>query len=773
MKNMKSKSNKDIEILIKKILNEEIKNLNEGEWEEKNKPEEASTWEKIKYTTSLMTGRYKVNGKFWGKGKEFKAAEEEIKKLIDKQGNEFIKELDNSIQERNPEFPNNLKGSDFLSIVLDIAACYDSIVDAAKKQKITIDSANGVINDLRAYVKHILDAKLKAVYSTVDENDNITEEEYKKIDEAFGLLEDQASDIRAKFKADRAARSGDGDNADFGSSKIKTLSKDRLSTYLLAGSVGLNTLSWMFKSEWFLNWIKDLFSHAETTTTADIFKNISGGHADARGMLHWMGKIDGHEMKTGADVQKFIGKYGADNVKHMFDGNGGGTPDEQIKQLQQVVGGENASKPVGQIFTEKNVTYGSMKHGQNLFGISKAASLVSRILIKKGITTTTKVGGAAAAAKVAGAASILHGVGIAALVAGATVKAMRMKGLRTSRAATLNSLYQSLRNIPGGTVIKTKGEVDTNVKISPSEINPGPVNKEAPVDTTKIKKEKEKEIVPSEQDDLYASLKKLFKYISDNKSKLSASPKKEKTSPEEKISKKKTKEVPKETPKDISTEEPVIKKGAVYTLINRSGKPFQIKVKNIDKEEGMIQIERTDGVKSKNPFIMKKALLKGIKKAKELKKSGLSEAFIKNIEVKKELTSAGSKVNLSFFEDLLKLIENVKKKLKKEKRTKDDRFNKLLNKFEDNYIMDVDFTNFFDTEDIKYLKSLIDDVYSSVYSGKDGESSFTKRIADILEATKEQQKDSTSKYIFKSNLLNFLRDALKLFKYMHDNKVSK
>ena len=79
MKNNK----KDIEGLIKKILLEEMSLLKEGEWEEKNKPETASTWEKLKYVMGRL-GSYKVNGKFFGKKKELAAAEAKIEAIVKK-----------------------------------------------------------------------------------------------------------------------------------------------------------------------------------------------------------------------------------------------------------------------------------------------------------------------------------------------------------------------------------------------------------------------------------------------------------------------------------------------------------------------------------------------------------------------------------------------------------------------------------------------------------------------------------------------------------------
>ena len=53
-------------------------------------------------------------------------------------------------------------------------------------------------------------------------------------------------------------------------------------------------------------------------------EDITGGPADKQGFVHWAGKIMGKDIKTGADMQQFVNKFGAQNVSHMFDGNGSG-----------------------------------------------------------------------------------------------------------------------------------------------------------------------------------------------------------------------------------------------------------------------------------------------------------------------------------------------------------------------------------------------------------------------------------------------------------------
>ena len=149
-------------------------------------------WEKVKYGLSKL-GRYKANGKIFGKGKTDSEAAVQIQAIIDKKGNELIKNLDAAIKEKNPQFPNNEEGNLFLNTVMEISGVYDSIIAGVNQQTIPIDAANGIINDLRNYVKKYLDVDLTAAYSVVDEAEGnileLTEDEAFNLDEAWGLGE--------------------------------------------------------------------------------------------------------------------------------------------------------------------------------------------------------------------------------------------------------------------------------------------------------------------------------------------------------------------------------------------------------------------------------------------------------------------------------------------------------------------------------------------------------------------------------------------------------
>jgi hypothetical protein len=550
-------------LIVNQILKETVDKLDE--LEAKGSLDEGF-WDTIKYGLSKL-GRYKAGGKILGKSKVDQEYARKIQQIIDKEGNDMIKQLDAKIREANPQFPNSKDPQQFLTTVMEIAAVYDSVVGATQKNPeeagyMPIDAANGIINDLREYTKKFLDVDLAAVYSGFNEaeditGENIMSEEYQisegqmcEIDEAFDLNEygedsggqdmtwarykhdtnigssiDQRmmapfniavdieetlpksynendvetaienyivfneinrevadkymskedwwddlyhniNDIRRKreeesgelneaepmdasnVRAGLQAKKGSGD--DFASYRMDTLKSNKLPLILAGVGASLGALGWIAQTDWFRTWLESLLgANKVLTNTNTIIDNVTGGAPDEKGFVHWASEIMGKDIKTGADMQQFVNKFGAENVSHMFDGNGGGDSMGQMQKLQQLIS-SNPSASMGDIFNSADQTFGSMSGGQNLFGVSKAASFFATTVTKQITKTVVKGAGTVAAAKIAGLGAILSGVGIGLVTAGALVKLVRMKGQKSSRAATLNALYQSMRNLEGG-----------------------------------------------------------------------------------------------------------------------------------------------------------------------------------------------------------------------------------------------------------------------------------------------------------------------------------
>ena len=505
-------------LIINQILKETVEkidkleaegNLNEG------------LWDTIKYGLSKL-GRYKAGGKIFGKGKVDAEYGEKIRNIIDKQGNEMIKQLDAKIKETNPEFPNNKDPQLFLQTVMEIAAVYDSIVAATKlpqneKGSIPIDVANGIINDLREYVNKYLDVDLRAIYSTTNEEelseeDMLTEDQMLSIDEYFGLneavparrnsgqvsganqgpqvsgqpsagnyrkkqdIEDadyedipnnseqpnnplNAKDVRAGLSAKR------GDGEDFASTRMDTLRSNKLPMTLAGVGASLGAFSWLVNTEWF----KSLFDVVTKNPSIEYIKQAVQEKTDVfasikpnEGMTQIMNRLNGMNLNPNSSPQEFISgvkALGGGNVNAGIDAltqQGGifANPDAARKALTEIVSNPNGhGSNLGQIFQGQwagtgesfgdslvTQTGGSLK-GMVVNTIIKA---VPKLVLKTGI----KTGAGYALAK--GFGAVLGPIGIGLVTAGAIVKLMRMKGQKSSRAATLNALYQSLRNLDGG-----------------------------------------------------------------------------------------------------------------------------------------------------------------------------------------------------------------------------------------------------------------------------------------------------------------------------------
>lgn len=421
-----------------KLSNNDSVILNEGYWED------------FKYYTGKLTKRYKADGKIFGKSKVDAEAKARIQAILDKASNEVIRNLDNFIKQTNPEFPNNRKGDDFLATVLHIANIYESLVNATKipegqKGYLPADAANEIIRDLREYVKKALDTDLYAVYSGLDEDLEMD------LDEETEMLNElDADEIRANLKSRRVAQPGD--EKDFESTRIDTLLSDRLVAVLAGSGVGLAAFGWLAQSNWLKDILEYLFNKNEVTyknVYKQIVNKLNFTVESGDGFTQTVNKTLGLKLGPNTTTDQFLSL--------MKQKGFGSTPEEIVRNYgidslspnSRFVGDAAlALKQKGKLL--KDVFEGIM-HGKagTLMAVRPgpfiAKQLISR-LVKQAVVTTTTTG-TAIATGLAAAAPILAGIGVALIGAGALVKLFRMKGQRQSRAATLNDLYQMLREV--------------------------------------------------------------------------------------------------------------------------------------------------------------------------------------------------------------------------------------------------------------------------------------------------------------------------------------
>jgi hypothetical protein len=715
-----------------KLTSEQYNVLVERLSNEINKPQiNEGVWEKVKYGLSKL-GRYKADGKILGKGETDKKAMAQIQSIIDKKGNELIKSLDANIKQTNPEFPNNEKSNDFLNTILEISAVYDSIIESVNKGDMPIDAANGIINDLREYVKKFLDVDLTAAYSVVDEN------EMKKLDEAWQLNEDpdwskqsglftnigkklgglnkskqptpsnqnqntnqqgtppnssnqnskqQPSDLNANDVRSKLQAKGPTNGKGFASTRMDTLKSNKLPLSLVSVGSALGGLSWIANTEWFKHLFDEKFDYTDIKQWKSVIEKKTEGFLNIKpdkGLYSIMSQVSGHRINGYSnptefvEVLKQIGGGDAEKGVDLLCQKGGVMmrPQEASKILHKFLQNPNEHKYLDYLLRAGTPQQGTGKLSPinttslgTWDGRKLRAILIEKIPIiitKRIVTHGVKTGATYFALK--GLAGILGPIGVAAIGTGALVKLMRMKGQKQSRAKTLNDLYQSLKDV----------ESTGNDNIPNNDNNTSKGN--------------------GIDDDLYNSIKNLFKFIVNNRK----------------------------------------------FLGNRSA----------------------DNVGSNNL----------VSEAKYITDKRLIAFLNKNLSADK----------LKLFEELINRVEVIRNKVRKINPNGDKAIQNFINDYNSNPIIMTDFKKLFNVDSnnpqaVNSLKAFIDDLFITIYSSKFKYANMIDNIAGIggninkldeekaynaVEPNKSFVKDAQERKGFKNNLVNFIGTTINLFNYL-------
>jgi hypothetical protein len=868
-------SERQHEVIVNHILNEMV-DTDESLINEDGTVNEG-VWEKIKYGLSKL-GRYKAGGKIFGKGKIDQEAGAKIQAIIDKKGNEVIKALDAKIKETNPEFPNNEKGVQFLSTIMDISAIYDSVVASTQKNPkdegyLPIDAANGIINDLREYVKKFLDVDLTAAYSVVDEAEgntlNVTEEELKKLDESWDLnenildtigkglksagknlrystsspdecearaeeilriadsrgitdpaqlkylrnleinncrkemglgpladwngpgtlasryeegvedvvSEDEAGDVRKALQAKR----GQGD--DFDSERMSTLKSNKLPMTLVGVGASLGAFSWLVNTEWFKH-LFDTVSHTQSTEMinqtieqkSDIFGQIKPG----QGMTQLMNSMNNAGLSPNSTPDEFLNQVKILGGGNLNDGinalaaKGGifANPDQARGVLMELAKNPHGhGSTLGQVF--QSTWAGTGKHigdtlvtvpGGTLHGmiVKTLVQAVPKIVIR----TTIKTGAGYAVAK--GLGSVLGPIGVGLLAAGALVKIMRMKGQKQSRAKTLNDLYQSMRNIEGGTgIIEPDGPtIDKDEAQDPDTIE------------NKNKQDGEQDGGNKDggttgkggfNDELYNTLRNMFQFVVNNRKKLGTRAADNVGTGGATLGGGKSAPAP---------EGGGFKKGDKATYKGRN-----VTVTVPDVSPGYTQIDGDGDGPEKKTYAVKTAdLQKQLSEGKYIIDKRLVQFLQKNLSMDK----------LKSFEEFIGRVERIRTLIKKAGNSGDKVLDGKIKKMDSNPIMVTDFVKMFNVDStnpqaVNALKAFIDDIFITLYSGKYKFDSMIDKMSNLgggnvnkleeekgysaAEPNKAFLKDAQDRGRFKKNLLNFLTDSIGIFQYLYKLKM--
>ena len=452
--------------------------------------EEAGLWQNIKYGLSKL-GRYKADGKIFGKGETDKKAAEEIGEIMGNTSNAVIKAAYQDVKKRAPEFPNDKSRTSFLKGIVVYGQLYDSLVAATEKSPgeegyLDPEVANAIIENLRKVVKKALDVDLSAVYSVMDSKNNIdtaeedalfeeifstdyeiiNEEFLKKLrqwkdqamDKMFGK-EDEDSEQRIAGSRQSAKLQGAGDDKVVDSERMKTLNSNKLPMILMGTGAALGALGWIASTDWFKDLVTTTIEHpaqyGEKTFTSTVENNLK---VDPKGWSHTI-QNNGFMDATGKSLNF---NQPASNLEEAFKFYGGGDKAKGIEAMSHFLGGENSpasvaevtrqladptNRTVGDVFNHLEGTWGdgffmNQAGGAKSFIAKIVYKTTQKVLIRAGFktATTSVVGGYLIAL-----APALTGIGITLLGAGVLTKILREKGKRQSRAKTLNDLLQSLK----------------------------------------------------------------------------------------------------------------------------------------------------------------------------------------------------------------------------------------------------------------------------------------------------------------------------------------
>ncbi len=467
-------------------------------------------WEKIKYGLGKYLPKYKVGGKnplqIKGRMKARAKAEAQLEAILEDESNKVISELLKQIKKTYPKFPNNEKRIGFIRGIISVSQLHDSIVEATKKKPeekgyMPVDAANKLIGNLRKIVKNWLDVDLETVYTTMEseegrdnvlteedrlilKNDVLTEEEIsllyeknflsrgldkikdagsKAMDKAFGAKsgKDKPQKKGSSTSAKQQKTSG---NKDFETSRMgkKGLESNTLPAILTALGGVMSTTGWVLQTDWFKDIVSETIDTPAQWGTDTVKETVANNiNVDPNGLTYTIQNNLPSDMgiNLGPDqpvenlhkALKFYGggneKAGIEAISEFIDPK---VRAESVANLTQQLSDGSANQTIGDIFNTGEGTYGTRGGLFSQYGGAKSAiakmvvTRARRILIKQaGKTVVTTAGGA----KLISLAPILGYLAIPLVAAGITVKVLREKGQRQSRAKTLNDLLQSLQDV--------------------------------------------------------------------------------------------------------------------------------------------------------------------------------------------------------------------------------------------------------------------------------------------------------------------------------------
>jgi hypothetical protein len=430
----------------------------EGFWD-KLKSGISNAWDSAKGQMAKL-GSITKGGKYFGKEKAQAAADTQLDSEMNKRANKMIKQLDMTLKKEFPGFPNMKNKEQFLAAVSEIRRVYDSVVAATQKEKGTPGylgpkKANNIIKSLRMYVQKLVDYDLASVYRMFNENDE------RYYNQNIHLI----SEAPAKGPLT-------------GSKETETekVYKSNTAPLTLVGiGTALGAFSWLVNTDWF----KSLFAAKQTVPVTDWVsqdtEKVLGTVQPGNGLTQTMNATIGTKLSaasTPEDLIKGLEKLGNGNAQKGVDlltQKGGLFPDSVGAKaaLTDIVNNPHGKgDTLGQIFKGKLAGTGK-EIGDVLVTKSGGAIVgaITTLVPKIALMTTVKVGAGYLAAK--GLGGVLGPLGIGLVAAGAAVKALRVKGLKSSRMKTLKDLLVGMDDLVVPKTVRKKAEPEQEIPAEP------------------------------------------------------------------------------------------------------------------------------------------------------------------------------------------------------------------------------------------------------------------------------------------------------------------
>ena len=447
-------------------------------------------WDSIKFGLAKL-GSLEASGKLLGKDKIRKAAQDKLDAALEKESNKAVKALIAAIkaEEDTKDFPNMKDQFAFQSALASILVYYDSLKAAVEKYQpgkekqpegaMSPEAANAIVEVLHQYLINTMDNKLADVYKHFKEG--LEEEGYTLAE----ILDEQEEEGEEEFY-DKKSTTMAGLESNFLPVALGLLGGTAYSIGQTIGTMASLEYTREFitdpgkiteipgRTEQYFDAMADSKGLGFTNTFKDAARNALRAAGENPGAIGtdqeaFVPAIDVLVKRTGRDPAELIGgvmkdlggqkfkavsgelgtltyeyaKEGAGKVADVVNETGispnfieWASENGMSDQLAGVVGGAGAGAGAPSVAKKVGGTILGMMDGG---GVSKIAAKVAETAAKQVIKSGAVTMGAKGAALVPGLGAILGPMGLTVAAGGAAIKALRVKGKKSSRAADLQS----------------------------------------------------------------------------------------------------------------------------------------------------------------------------------------------------------------------------------------------------------------------------------------------------------------------------------------------